>query len=188
MRSAPLVVELPNIADGSSKGTVISESWFRPVFYVPGIEIVGGEGDGNSASEELSSLERHGDMYDGMMTDHSNSLYVARRQKCNTENDATRSRRRNLSVALFSINMTAQLAPLPLEIRLRALEARVRGVPATTLADAETETSRQKRSDNDEQPLTRRVAALRAKLDDAANTSPPIKQFLDNCAYNCCRR
>ena len=73
----------------------------------------------------------------------------------------------------------ARLDPLPTEMRLRALEARVRGIPATTLE----ETPRPPEEDG--VTLTHRVASLRGKLDQVAETSPPIKQFLENCECTC---
>lgn len=70
----------------------------------------------------------------------------------------------------------AQLDALPTELRLRALEARVRGAPASTLlATGEPD------ADADAVTLSHRTAALRAKLDEVAEASPPIKQFLENC-------
>jgi hypothetical protein len=88
-----------------------------------------------------------------------------------------------------------RLDPLSTELRLRALEARVRGVPASALEPepevspkpASTKTkgdatdSADAADDSDAPTLARRTEQLRAKLGGVADTSAPIRQFLDNC-------
>lgn len=57
------------------------------------------------------------------------------------------------------------LQPLPLEMRLRALEGRVG------------------RASDNATPLVTRVAALTTALEDAVAGVPALKQFYDNCKY-----
>lgn len=62
------------------------------------------------------------------------------------------------------------LEPLPLEMRLRALEARVGRAPGSGAHAA---------------PLVSRVAALTTALEDAVGSVPALKQFYDNCECAC---
>lgn len=62
------------------------------------------------------------------------------------------------------------LEPLPLEMRLRALEARVGRTPGSGAHTA---------------PLVSRVAALTTALEDAVGGVPALKQFYDNCKCAC---
>lgn len=95
-------------------------------------------------------------------------------------------------------------APLPIELRLRALEARVLGVPRSQLASLNLQDDDGDESGADVQPLklkrssktapspkedepqatiARRVAALEARMTEVGDANSALRQFCDNCTF-----
>ena len=66
---------------------------------------------------------------------------------------------------------------MPLTTRLNALEAQIKGVPASY--DGETTTTAQTR-----QPITRRVAALDERLERIGQESDALKRLMEGCEPN----
>jgi hypothetical protein len=70
------------------------------------------------------------------------------------------------------VRARAPAASMPLELRLRALEARVLGVPASQLRPAP-------RGDGD--TLARRVGAAARAVEDAVGQAPQLKVLYERC-------
>lgn len=98
---------------------------------------------------------------------------------------------------------TPDTSAVPIELRLRALEAAVLGVPRSQLTPLDQRVARASKpklarsrskskrkggeADEDEaaapQPLARRVSALAEALEAVVDQSPVLKQFYDNCEW-----
>lgn len=75
-----------------------------------------------------------------------------------------------------ALNPPPTAASMPLELRLRALEARVLGVPNSQL-----HAERQEDENEDQETLTRRVAAASRAVEEAVGQAPQLRSLYERC-------
>lgn len=102
------------------------------------------------------------DIPSSRLTDYSPTFY------CHLPSRPTRLTRHNMT----EVASTSTAPTVALELRLRALEARVLGVPSSQLRS----------QPSGSQPLSRRLNNLSERVDEVLSSSPALRQFHDRCA------